>query len=187
MCGRDLAKQFKAWAGGFQRLVEPDIDNTPPAAACLDALFGQIKWARSIENFKIHLFPSDEVPMFDMQQFVASHKRLEHLRIIARHFNTGPSWCTAWSNSCSHAAQETWLLWMWICKWRIARTDTPGLYQGGEYADQGVHLSPIIQGFRLFSRILLIAWKQCTCITFTIARPMEMLWGLKIFVYWQLV
>jgi hypothetical protein len=72
-------------------VVEPDIDNTPPAAACLDALFGQIKWARSIENFKIHLFPSDEVPMFDMQQFVASHKRLEHLRIIARHFNTGPS------------------------------------------------------------------------------------------------
>jgi hypothetical protein len=140
-CGRDLAKQFKAWAGGFQRLVEPDIDNTPPAAACLDALFGQIKWARSIENFNIHLFPSDEVPMFDMQQFVASNKPLEYLRIISRHFDTGPSWCTAWSNSCSHTAQETWPLWMLFCKWWIARTVTLGAYQGGEYADQCAFIS----------------------------------------------
>ncbi len=60
MCGADLVR------------ARYSADITLPAAACIDALFGQIKYAQSIEKLSIHLFPSNRVPMLDIKQFVHS-------------------------------------------------------------------------------------------------------------------
>ncbi|KAL7502391.1 hypothetical protein ACHAXN_000361 [Cyclotella atomus] len=58
-----------------------DAGITPPKAACLDALFGQIKYARSIEKFRISIYPGNQVPTFDLRQFVQSNKSLQELWI----------------------------------------------------------------------------------------------------------
>jgi hypothetical protein len=63
MCGADLVR------------ARYSADITLPATACINALFGQIKYAQSIEKLSIHLFPSNRVPMLDMKQFVQSNKR----------------------------------------------------------------------------------------------------------------
>jgi hypothetical protein len=53
---------------------------SPAAAiACIGALFGQIKNAKSIKEFRIYLFPSNQVPMFDLRQFVESNQSLQEL------------------------------------------------------------------------------------------------------------
>lgn len=56
----------------------------PPAAACIDALFGQIKYAKSIDHFKMCLFPSNQVPMFDLRQLVDSNQSLQNFVIGSR-------------------------------------------------------------------------------------------------------
>lgn len=64
----------------FSVLVDFE-DVTPPAAACLDALFGQIKYARSIYDFNILLGPSNRMQMFDLRQFAQSNLSLQKLEI----------------------------------------------------------------------------------------------------------
>jgi hypothetical protein len=59
-------------------VLEHDDAIDPAAAECVDALFGQIKYGTSIKRFTIHLFPSNQVAMFNLRQFVMSNKRLEN-------------------------------------------------------------------------------------------------------------
>jgi hypothetical protein len=58
---------------------------TPSAAACIDALYGQIKCARLIEKFLFYVFADHQVPMFDLGHFVESNQSLQHLMIHSQH------------------------------------------------------------------------------------------------------
>jgi hypothetical protein len=58
-----------------------DVTSPPAACECVNALFDQLKYARSINEFEIELFPSDQVQMFDMRQLVQSNAGLQRLGI----------------------------------------------------------------------------------------------------------
>ena len=76
--------EFRDFQFGVIDSDDNDIDITPPppAAACVDALLGQIKYARSIDQFRIHLLPGNQVPMFDLKEFVTSNKNLLEVSIL---------------------------------------------------------------------------------------------------------
>jgi hypothetical protein len=57
------------------------FENVIPAAACINALFGQIQHARSIVHFRAHMGPSNQVQIFDFRQFVQDNLSLKFLDI----------------------------------------------------------------------------------------------------------
>lgn len=70
-------ERFDFYLNGFDM-----TEITPPAAACLGALYSQIKRARSIEEFWITLFADGQVmPNFDLRQFIESNASLRSLAI----------------------------------------------------------------------------------------------------------